>query len=62
MTIPFGSRRLVIALVTVPDRMREPAEAGASDQELARLVRPRDVDDRLGQLAATALIYRVGLN
>jgi len=40
MTIPFGRRRLMIALVAVPPRQRQlavPEAISASDDELARL-------------------------
>jgi hypothetical protein len=63
MTIPFGSRRLVIALVAAPDRMSElPGAAGATDGELARLARPFDADAVRDQLTTTALMYRVSLH
>jgi hypothetical protein len=63
MTIPFGSRRLVIAVVAAPNPASEvPAAAGATDLELARLARPLDADAMRDQLTATALLYRVSLH
>jgi hypothetical protein len=63
MTIPFGSRRLVLTLVSAPRQTpAHPAAAGASDQELARLARPLDADAMRDQLTATALMYRVSLH
>jgi hypothetical protein len=63
MTIPFGSRRLVIAFVAASDHASDvPAAAGATDLELTRLARPLDADAMRDQLTATALMYRVSLH
>jgi hypothetical protein len=60
MTIPFGRRRLVIALVADPGRALEyPAAAGASDRELARLARPVDPDFAREQWETQAMLQGV---
>ena len=60
MTIPFGRRRLVIALVAAPGRVSEyPAAVGASDAELARLARSVDADFAREQWETQALLQGV---
>jgi hypothetical protein len=60
MTIAFGRRRLILSLVTAPERSKTinvPAAQNATDQELARLNSMISAAEDRRRWEATAILY-----